>query len=219
MSISALTPRGELSVVMGCSAPRWRKRFGQHAPLSATKPTVRLRSRPCIRRRMSLPFVIFSLATAQPFTCNAIALHDVDGPIHCADGRKIRLQGIGATEMDGTCRPNQPCLQGDPRTQRRAMATRVIGARISREDKSIYGQVWFLRPVALTCTPTGKSHARVTAWCRRQDGADLSCEAMRAGVAARWATFDRGGRLLQCTGPTAEDMVRQQMEVGRQPRR
>jgi len=39
-----------------------------------------------------------AFATARPFTCDAIALHDVDGPIHCASGEKIRLQGIGATE-------------------------------------------------------------------------------------------------------------------------
>lgn len=50
--------------------------------------------------------------------CLAIALHDVDGPIHCRSGEKIRLQGIGALETDGTCRPGQPCVLGDPFAQR-----------------------------------------------------------------------------------------------------
>jgi endonuclease YncB( thermonuclease family) len=132
------------------------------------------------------------------FICFAIALHDVDGPIHCQSGEKIRLQGIGATEMDGTCRPNQPCIFGDPRTQRRIMANHVIGAAIDREDARESGRVWFVRPVRLRCELTGKSHARLTAWCRRPDGADLSCEAIRAGIAVRWSRYDRSERLLPC---------------------
>lgn len=131
------------------------------------------------------------------FLCLAIAIHDVDGPIHCRSGEKIRLQGIGATETDGRCRPNQPCVPGDPIVQRRVMA-RAMGAMIAREDRSIYGQAWFVRPVALTCTPTGRSHKRITAWCRLADGRDLSCLAIRSGVALRWDRYDRTGRLIGC---------------------
>jgi len=89
-------------------------------------------------------------------------------------------------------------MPGDPMRQRRIMATRVIGAAIAREDVSWYGQAWFVRPVLLQCFSTGRSHARVTAWCRRPDGADLSCEAIRAGVAARWDRYDRDRRLTRC---------------------
>jgi endonuclease YncB( thermonuclease family) len=138
------------------------------------------------------------VAAGQTFTCDAIALHDVDGPIHCANGLKIRLQGIGATETDGTCRRNQPCIPGDPMVQRRIMATRVLGATIAREDRSIYGQAWFARPVALTCVATGRSHDRVTGRCRRPDGKDVSCEAIRARIAARWARYDRIKALVRC---------------------
>lgn len=134
--------------------------------------------------------------------CLAIALHDVDGPIHCASGEKIRLQGIGATEMDGTCRPNQPCAPGDPRRQRRIMAG-LIGAEIDHEDASVFGQAWFKRAVQLRCDVTGRSHARLTAWCRRPDGADLSCEAVNARIAVRWARFDPAGRLIGCSIPTS----------------
>jgi hypothetical protein len=130
--------------------------------------------------------------------CLAIALHDVDGPIHCQSGEKVRLQGIGATEMDGSCRPNQPCVPGDPRVQRHVMATGVIGAKIDHEDKSVNGQAWFARPVRLTCDVTGKSHQRITAWCKRADGVDISCEAIRLKVALRWARYDRGERLSRC---------------------
>ena len=147
---------------------------------------------------MLIAALLLSLATRPEFTCEAIALHDVDGPIHCASGQKIRLQGIGATETDGTCRPNQPCVPGDPLAQRRVMATKVMGAVIRHEDTGLYGQAWFARPVALNCIATGQSHARVTAWCARQDGRDLSCEAIRLGIAARWAKFDRDRRLVAC---------------------
>jgi len=140
-----------------------------------------------------------ALVTAgQTFVCEAVALHDVDGPIHCRSGVKIRLQGIGATETDGSCRPGQPCVTGDPMAQRRAMATEVIGARIAREDAGQFGQLWFAAPVTLICLSTGQSHARVTAWCRRANGHDLSCGAIRAGVAVRWARFDPEHRLDRC---------------------
>src|SRR4051812_5973438 len=96
--------------------------------------------------------------------CPAIALHDVDGPIHCADGTKLRVQGIGALEMNGTCRPNQPCVPGNSFDQRLIMA-RVMGAKVARETRSPNGgQLFFARPIRLTYEPTGRSHERITAW-------------------------------------------------------
>jgi hypothetical protein len=135
--------------------------------------------------------------------CLAIALHDVDGPIHCQSGEKIRLQGIGATETDGSCNPNQPCVPGNPFEQRRTMA-RAMGAVISKEDNGQdgtpdrYGQAWFTRPVRLVCDVTGTSHKRLTAWCGLPSGRDVSCEAIKAGVAMRWARYDPKGRLRWC---------------------
>jgi len=162
---------------------------------------------------MLLALSILAASFPPSFTCQAIALHDVDGPIHCASGPKIRLQGIGAEETDGSCRQNQPCVPGDPMAQRRTMAVRIIGARIAREDASRYGQAWFARPIALTCVPTGRSHSRVTAWCHRPDGVDLSCAAIQAGIAARWARYDPDRRLVRCRpNPAGEDSVRTQMD-------
>jgi len=131
------------------------------------------------------------------FICAALAIHDVDGPIRCHNGIEIRLAGIGATEMDGTCRPNQPCIPGDPREQRRVMA-QVMGAEIEREDAEDNGSVWFKQPVGLACEQVGKSYRRVVAYCAAPYGRDLSCEAIRAGIAARWAKFDRRGWLTRC---------------------
>lgn len=151
---------------------------------------------------MIIGALLAAVVVGRGFTCRAIALHDVDGPIHCRSGEKIRLQGIGAIEIDGHCRPHQPCVAGDPIAQRRIMARRVIGAEIRREEASPYGQAWFVEPVPLDCVATGRSHARVTAWCRRADGADLSCEAIRAGIAVRWPRYDREVRLTRCAPQT-----------------
>jgi endonuclease YncB( thermonuclease family) len=136
---------------------------------------------------------------AASLVCLAIALHDVDGPIHCESGEKVRLQGIGAQETDGTCQPRQPCVAGDPWKQRMAMA-KAMGAKVSREDyasngkPSPNGQLWFVRPVALQCDVTGRSYKRLTAWCKLSDGRDLSCLAIRIGVAARWEQYDKRRR-------------------------
>ncbi len=137
------------------------------------------------------------VAAGQSFTCTPTHVWDGDGPVWCAEGPHIRIAGIAAREMDGTCRPNQPCVPGDPREQRRAMA-RVMGATVAREDASPLGQLWFAQPVALICFPTGTSHSRVTAWCHLPDGRDLSCEAIRAKVAVRWELYDPKGYLRGC---------------------
>lgn len=129
-----------------------------------------------------------------PFICMAIALHDVDGPIRCQDGTRIRLAGIGAREIDGTCRPQQPCPKGDPIKARRAMAA-AIGATIARETtQPDGGQIWFARPIRLRCEAVGVSYGRVVAWCRIASGADLSCTAIRLSLAARWDRYWQAGR-------------------------
>ena len=81
---------------------------------------------------------------------------------------------------------------------------KAIGATIAREDldrtgrPSLYGQAWFARPIVLRCEQIGTSHKRITAWCKLADGRDLSCAAIRAGVAVRWERYDRARRLKDC---------------------
>jgi endonuclease YncB( thermonuclease family) len=64
--------------------------------------------------KLLMPLILAILAaTVIPagatFACTPTAVYDGDGPIWCAEGPKIRLAGIAAREMDGTCRTNQPC--------------------------------------------------------------------------------------------------------------
>jgi endonuclease YncB( thermonuclease family) len=49
------------------------------------------------------------VAAGKSFKCTPVAVWDGDGPIWCAEGPRIRISGVAAREMDGTCRANQPC--------------------------------------------------------------------------------------------------------------
>lgn len=144
--------------------------------------------------------------SALVFLCAVIAVHDADGPLWCASGEKVRLQGVAARELDGSCRPNQPCPVGSPITARTAAIVALGGrvdaqktARLARYERGVLQHVYLAPPhVRLSCTRTGTSRGRVTAWCQLPSGRDLSCEAIRAGAAVRWAKFDREGKLTRC---------------------
>lgn len=129
--------------------------------------------------------------------CLAIALHDVDGPIRCRSGERIRLAGIGAAELDGTRRPGQPGISGDPFAQRRTMA-QAIGGGVGKDNRRLDGYLRLARPVQLACDVTGQSYNRLVAWCRLPDGRDASCVAIQARVAVRWDRFDPQRRLVAC---------------------
>ena len=58
---------------------------------------------------MLLTSLLQIVAAGAAFTCTPVAIWDGDGPIWCAEGPKVRIAGVAAREMDGTCRPNQPC--------------------------------------------------------------------------------------------------------------
>jgi len=125
--------------------------------------------------------------------CLAIALADGD-TMRCQDGTRVRIAGIDAPELPGHCRRGRTCVPGDGFAARRALAS-VMGATIARETKV---SITFDRPVILACEATGKSYDRVTAWCELPGGRDLSCAAVQAGVAVRWARYDRAGLLREC---------------------
>ena len=120
------------------------------------------------------------------FACTVTSVHDGDGPIHCrelgVDGRpiRIRLSGIAAREMDGSCRPGHPCPAAS------AEAARASLRRLAQGQH-------------LTCHRVGISYERTVAWCARSDGVDLSCAQIRAGVAMRWPRYDPDNRLGGCS--------------------
>lgn len=66
------------------------------------------------------------IAAGQSFTCTPAHVWDGDGPVWCADGPHVRLSGVAAREVDGTCHGNQPRPDGSPAEARDALA-RFLG--------------------------------------------------------------------------------------------
>jgi hypothetical protein len=77
---------------------------------------------------LTLLFVVSVVPAGQSFDCTPTAVYDGDGPLWCAEGPHIRLSGIAAREMDGTCRPGHPCPVADPRASRDQLV-RLVGKR------------------------------------------------------------------------------------------
>src|SRR3546814_9623729 len=48
------------------------------------------------------------------FLCTPTLVADGDGPVWCAEGPRIRIAGIAARELDGTCRRGHPCPRAEP---------------------------------------------------------------------------------------------------------
>lgn len=115
-----------------------------------------------------------------PFVCDAVLVWDGDGPITCADGRKVRLAGINTREIDGTCRKGHPCNSVPGTVARDALVQMLGGSRGATADGHV-------RVAArLSCDVTGFSYGRVTAFCRTARGTDLSCAMVASGNAAIW---------------------------------
>ena len=62
---------------------------------------------------MILAAAVFVVPEAEIFACTPVQVWDADGPIWCAEGPRIRLHGIAAREMDGTCRHGHPTTHQD----------------------------------------------------------------------------------------------------------
>ena len=67
-----------------------------------------------------------TLAAGLIFACTPVRVWDGDGPIWCAEGPKVRLAGIAAREMDGSCRPGHPCPSA-PAVAARDRLVRLLG--------------------------------------------------------------------------------------------
>jgi hypothetical protein len=77
---------------------------------------------------------VFLLAVAvvqggQSFTCTPIRVWDGDGPIWCREGPRIRLAGIAAREIDGSCRTGHPCPRASGIVARDTLVRLLGGAK------------------------------------------------------------------------------------------
>lgn len=130
------------------------------------------------------------VAAGASFTCTPTAVWDGDGPIWCAEGPRIRLAGIAAREIDGTCRSNQPCPTASGPAARDGLVRLLGGPR----GRSREGHV-LVKAAPMRCTSDGSAGGtRTAAWCKTANGRDLSCALVEAGFALRWPRYWRGHR-------------------------
>lgn len=124
----------------------------------------------------------------ETFTCTPVKLWDGDGPIHCAEGPRIRLSGIAARETDGSCRPGHPCPAASAEAARDTLAA-LLGRTIGTAPE---GHLLIEGP-ALSCRSVGSAGGkRTAAWCTSPVKGDLSCAMVASGTAAKWDKYWRG---------------------------
>lgn len=137
--------------------------------------------------------VVATVPAGQAFTCTPTAVWDGDGPIWCEEGPRIRLAGIAAREMDGTCSRNHPCPAAAAQEARDALVD-LVGRPTGRGSQ---GHVLVMGP-AMRCISDGSAGGnRTAAWCVSPKGGDINCAMVKGGWAARW---DRYWRQHQCRG-------------------
>lgn len=140
---------------------------------------------------MSLLAIAAAIVSAgQTFTCTPVAVWDGDGPVWCAEGPHLRITGIAAREMDGTCRTNQPCPDASALEARDALVNLLGGPH------GIYstGHVK-VSAGTMTCISKGSAGGtRTAASCTLPSGQDLSCAMVATGTVLRWDRYWQGHR-------------------------
>ncbi|HZG09408.1 MAG TPA: hypothetical protein VEZ70_10565 [Allosphingosinicella sp.] len=129
-------------------------------------------------------------ASGESFTCTPTKLWDGDGPIHCAEGPRVRLSGIAAREMDGTCSPGHPCPEASAHAARDRLAELLGGAT----GVAAKGHVEVAGPALACRSAGGAGGTRTAAWCVSPSAGDLSCAMLASGTVARWDRYWRGHR-------------------------
>jgi endonuclease YncB( thermonuclease family) len=121
-----------------------------------------------------------------PFVCQVVRVHDGDGPLWCANGRKVRIAGVQAPDFTSAA----PC-------RRRPRATAYVCDDASARRSQVIVSLLVLRR-SLRCQPVDRSYGRVVARCTLPDGRSLSCAALAVGAAVRWDAYWRRYRMGEC---------------------
>jgi endonuclease YncB( thermonuclease family) len=126
----------------------------------------------------------------QTFDCTPTAVWDGDGPIWCAEGPHVRLSGVAAREMDGSCSPGHPCPVAGPKDARDHLASLVgtPGGFLRTGHVKITGPTMHCRSAG------GAGGNRTAAFCISPKSGDISCAMVRDGYAARWDRYWRDHR-------------------------
>lgn len=131
-----------------------------------------------------------TVAAGDSFTCTPILVWDGDGPVWCKEGPRVRLAGIAARELDGTCRQGHPCPDASGEEARDHLV-RLLGVRL---DQVPTGHI-AVAAKPITCISTGSAGgSRTGAWCTSPSAGDLSCAMVASGMAAKWDRYWGGHR-------------------------
>ena len=131
-----------------------------------------------------------AVPAGRSFTCTPTAVWDGDGPIWCAEGPKIRVAGVAARELDGSCSQGHPCPAVSGVEARDRLVRLLGGPRATLST----GHVKVKSP-AMRCLSEGSAGgSRTAAWCTSPAFGDLSCAVVRGGGAVRWPRYWRKHR-------------------------
>jgi len=121
------------------------------------------------------------------FICTPTAVWDGDGPIWCAEGPRIRLSGVAAREMDGTCKPGHPCPASSGIDARDQLVRLLGGAKGNLSSGHVRVAAGPMR-----CQSDGGAKGnRTAAWCITSSGVDLNCAIVASGRTMRWPRYWR----------------------------
>jgi len=121
----------------------------------------------------------------QTFTCTPTHVWDGDGPIWCEEGPRLRLAGIAARELDGTCSSGHPCPRASAEDARDALVA-LLGNPVG---VSKHGHVLVVGP-PLRCRSDGSAGGNRTAsWCISPQSGDINCAMVNGGWALRWDRY------------------------------
>lgn len=126
----------------------------------------------------------------QEFTCTPTHVWDGDGPVWCREGPRLRLAGIAARELDGSCSPGHPCPAPSGIAARDALVD-LLG---TRTGVGRHGHILVNGP-PLRCRSDGYAGGnRTAAWCVSPRHGDINCAMVAGGWAARWDRYWRNHR-------------------------
>lgn len=138
-------------------------------------------------------FIALSAAvvpSGQTFECTPTRVWDGDGPVWCQEGPRVRLSGVAARELDGSCKKNHPCPLTDPYVSRDALVILVgTPSGVARE-----GHIMVTGPTMRCQSDGGAGGDRTAAFCVSPHSGDLSCRMVAGNWAAKWPRYWRKHR-------------------------
>lgn len=125
------------------------------------------------------------IPSGQVFECTPTHVWDGDGPIWCEEGPRLRLAGIAARELDGTCSRGHPCPAATAEDARAALVA-LLGRPIGVGP---HGHIMVTGPT-LRCRSDGPAGGNRTAsWCLSSRAGEINCAMVTGGWAARWDRY------------------------------